>query len=232
MRNFFRQNIYLNLGLIFCICSILIIGLFSSYLPTIGHWGQKYEDLHFNLSASFVSSYIFYYIVVHLKEKKDFKNTAPHLNILTDRILALHKSIIIGLDRRVTGTAQYDGVPTLTESELDVLIDTLNYEEKAPLHLASERRSATWREYLIIQGEDIKKNIDKILVLTPFLQSDFAKIILELDSTIFLKFTEDLKSPTFYAMITNPKSISHAHYYYKFHKVCLELERYQIEHLS
>lgn len=233
-KKIFPQNIYLNLALIFSISSVILVGLFSSNIPSIVSWGQKYEDLHFNLSVSFISSYIFYFIVVHLKERKDFQYTLPYISGLTNKVLSEHKSLMISLDQRLTGNKNYNTAitPQLREEDLYKILSNLALADEAPLLLATENRNTNWREYIIFRCEETRASIEKIISLTLFLQSEYAHIILKLESCSLLKTSDNLKSPAFVQMVNNSGMNFLLNDFYKYHIICLELEDYKNKHMT
>lgn len=73
--------------------------------------GAKLWELAYRLSLALVGSYLFYFVVVHLKKQEDKENLRPYLRSRTDKIVGRARSLMTDLNRAsghdTTGATPY-----------------------------------------------------------------------------------------------------------------------------
>ncbi len=85
---------------------------------------------------------------------------------------------------------------------------------------------------LFLDARKLESSIEKIISLTLFLQSEYAHIILKLESCSLLKTSDNLKSPAFVQMVNNSGMNFLLDDFYKYIVICLELEDYKNKNMT
>lgn len=67
IKNILAVNPYLNLALIIAIVSVVLMEAYLFDIPEIVPWGEELGNIYYKLCLSLMASYIFYFIVIHLK---------------------------------------------------------------------------------------------------------------------------------------------------------------------
>jgi hypothetical protein len=133
------------------------------------------------LSISYISAFVFYFIVVHIKAQKDKENVYEWVghkaySIITDAHLFIQPLMQINEKK-----AKFED---LKENELSQLLKSINRTAKqAPYIVNGENASwLEWYEYLKKSTED---SIDEILVRYAHLDSEFIKILSRIENSLF-----------------------------------------------
>ncbi|OCL98218.1 hypothetical protein AAX29_01737 [Aliarcobacter thereius] len=93
-----KLPIALNIAFVVSLISILAMDLYFRNIPEIFSWGSEFGDIYYRICLSIVASYIFYFIVVHLKAMKDKENVKNWKSITIKNFWSLrenyeHKSL-------------------------------------------------------------------------------------------------------------------------------------------
>ncbi len=64
-----------SINIIFLVAavSIFVMEVWLNSIPEIVSWGNEFGEVYFKICISIISSYIFYFIVVHIKTLQDKK---------------------------------------------------------------------------------------------------------------------------------------------------------------
>jgi len=77
-----------------CLTTVIAIDFIFSNVPEVFQGGAKLGAIVDRLCLSYISSYIFFFLVVHIKSQKDKENLYPYIAQKTDRIIGDAKIMI------------------------------------------------------------------------------------------------------------------------------------------
>jgi len=178
IKNIIAVSIYLNFSLVLAICSILIMEMYLLDVPEVVPWGAEFGNVYYKLCISLIASYIFYFIVVHVKSQSDKENinlfVAPKVNAIINHHSALIK------DLKKAASCEIDGT-YLSEDDLNLIFSKINPRSEAALIIDMSGNKANWIQYLHYYQTRTQENIKKIFDHMPFLDSKLVRLIAELD---------------------------------------------------
>jgi len=177
-----RTELQVLLGL--TLATISLIEFVLSHIPEFFQGGAALGTIISRICLSYVSSYIFYFFVVHAKSQRDKDNIYGYIAKKSDRIIGNAKSLIGSLKTE----SKHD-----FESEYPNLDDTqemcklVNPHGQAPLVLGRLGNYANWIQYLDYYRTRTEETIVKVYTQLPFLDSDYLKLIVAIeDCTHFM----------------------------------------------
>jgi hypothetical protein len=163
----------INVLLALCFISVFLIEFVFSNIPELFVGANRIGGIVERLCLSYISSYIFFFLVVHVKSQKDKENLYQYISKKTYRIINNAKSIIS--DFKKEASYQSENVyPTL--DEVQKMCALINPHAQAPLILGNNY--ATWLQYLNYYKENTEENISKIYIKMNFLDSEYLKLII------------------------------------------------------
>lgn len=89
-----KVPIVLNIAMIIALVSIVVIDFYLRDVEEIVSWGSEFGDIYYRICLSMIVSYIFYFIVVHLKAMKDKENVNKFISFKVSNILNTYKTQI------------------------------------------------------------------------------------------------------------------------------------------
>ncbi|MFA7610171.1 MAG: hypothetical protein WCY51_01655 [Sulfurimonas sp.] len=211
--------IVLNIILAIAILSVIVMDVFLKDIPEIVPWGYEFGYIYYKLCLSLFASYIFYFIVIHIKLERDKENVNVFISNKIFLIIGDYKSQIDAI-KKETNTSiekQY-----LNEIDIETMFQQLNPKGKAPLVLGNINNYANWMQYFSFYKDRTQKTIQKIFVHMPFLDSKLVKILAHIDDCEHFTVIELLSNMTF----GNSDMKSFASSFYKYSMLCKELEDY------
>jgi len=192
-----KQNNLLIFILILSSITIILNDFVFNETAEIISIGNELGSVLSNLSLAYISSYIFYLIVVVVKEKQDKRNVYISVCNLTD-ILLEHAFTIYNevIESTGTDTTKFNKL-TITKEEYFKLCEICNprhtYKNK---HFGSVFNPQYANVAQFLQNGTVynaNRYIDKILVFMPFLDTEFIALLNKLrDSQFFKKGAETL----------------------------------------
>ncbi len=84
----------LNVALWISILSVIIMQVFLFDIPEVVSWCSEFGEVFYKLCLSIMASYIFYFIVVHLKSEKDKENINAFIATKSFNVVGDYKSQI------------------------------------------------------------------------------------------------------------------------------------------
>lgn len=144
-------------------------------------------NLAVTLGISFIASFIFYFVQIHLPETKQKTNLYPSIAALYYRILNTEKMFL----------TNYVGIKSYSElSEENILngakLRDVNIEN-APLFLAGPNRSANWMEYGFNEVEDIDSSWEMIMKYSSYLDSECLSLLAKIQSNPVFAFFRNMR---------------------------------------
>lgn len=147
----------------------------------------KIGNVFVTLGISFLASFIFYFVQVHLPEIRQKKNLNPVVSELFNRIIVEEKNLLMNY----VNTKPFE---SLSEDIIraGVKVRDVNLND-APLLLAGMGRNANWMEYGFHQIEDIDKTWEMLMKYTAFMDSELISILSRIQSDTTLGFFRTMK---------------------------------------
>ena len=169
--------------------------------------------------TSVVASYVFYLIVVHLKESQDKSVLAPYVNRHTLRVVTLCQSQLNDIARTSGVNLDFD---TLEVTQLADAFGRIHPYSDAPLVLAPDNRNANWYQYFDFHRGRSKESIQRVLAQLPFLDATHVGLLAEVDDCSHFNFI-----PLFLHVPTrNTDMASFASMFFSYCKSCQDLSKY------
>jgi hypothetical protein len=220
-----NQRQLLNLLLFISIVIILLNDFLLNETFEIVSFGDELGTILSNLSLAYISSFIFYYVVVVVKDKKDKKNiyftVYEWTNQLIGRAYSVYHNLIIASG--VTHT-DYDK-KTITKEQFRELCNLGNPNAIATntfLGTPANPQQATYGQLIYNNSfSNVKALTEKIFIYIPFLDTDFVKLINRLHSSTFF-----LVAPTFLHPTRNTDFSVYADNMFEFLELVRELDTY------
>jgi len=148
---------------------------------------SKIINLVYLFSFSYLTSFIFYFLVVHLKNLQDRLNIYEYIKNKNKGIIEKTESILRDLKNRsrVSFNSKYPST-----EELNKVFLIINLSETSP-HLSFNGLSGyftSWFEYFADHKNDIDEILNKILRYAQYVESDYVKLLLKIEDCNFFDF--------------------------------------------
>lgn len=141
----------------------------------------KIGDLFVTLAISFIASFIFYFVQIHLPRIREKEDLFPSLASMFHCILGYEKDMLTQLLRLKMDEMSEDKIKNQT--------DKLNLYTEAPLIIGGSNgdHKANWIEYCIYRVQRIDKNWDLMIHYSSYLDSECMALLLRMQNTnVFL----------------------------------------------
>lgn len=193
--------------------------LFLKKIPEKFEYGQESGEILYRICVSIVSSFIFYFFVVHLKAEKDKENISVYVAKKVKRIFGR----CLG---QLNDLAKHGGIAEdlLWDSADDInrIFLTINPNQPAPLIISMPITYATWLQYFDFYRSDASAAIDKIFRKMPFLDTELVALLGKLeDSTHFMMVGSGVGLP-----VRNTDMQAWASSFYDYVQICKEIRAY------
>lgn len=127
--------------------------------------------------TSIVASYIFYLLVVHLKEQSDKDIVRPYIAKHAKRIVGDCEALLSELSKASGNTLTFDATKAAIESALRNIAPG----SAAPLLISNLGRNASWPEFFSYRNNRTKASCRKILDQLPLLDAKLISLIAAID---------------------------------------------------
>lgn len=213
---------------IFLLLTILCLVVMESYLlniPEVVPWGAEFGKVFYKLCLSFIASYIFYFVVVHIKSESDKEQINGFISSKVDRVIGDCKSQINDFKRQVN----YESAEIyLTLEEIEEVFSKINPHSNAPLLLGGLENHANWMQYMIRHKNRSQEAIQKIFVKMPFLDSKLVRILAEIDGCTHFDIVETSLGLGF----SNKDLKAWGSTFHKYTVLCQQLESHKLKYLA
>lgn len=144
---------------------------------------SKINNLIVIISLSYISSFIFYYIVVYMKEKKDKNNSKIFVSRKINEIIKKGENLRKIIEE--TDNVHFSKfVP-----EKDILLSKLHTIRFTDTVKEKRIIPITWEKLMAEHTSNIRIDIDRLFVLLPYLETNFISKLNELyDCQLFIIF--------------------------------------------
>ena len=171
-----------GLTVIALICSLIVVWINFidfKFEEVIEGSGQKIEYLIEGLCLSIISGWVFYFLNVYLVEREERKSILPFVGNKVMLIIVNNHSIINALrNKNQIGTDYY--FPD--KSEFEKLLSEINPKSKTPLY-----QNDNWIFLFRNRRESTLNGIDKIFLAGKHIDDELRRILLEMQSSLYLK---------------------------------------------
>lgn len=212
-----KLPIALNIAIIISFISIIVIDFYLKDIEEIVSWGSEFGNIYYRVCLSMIASYVFYFIVIHLKSMKDKENVNKFISFKVSNILSTYNTQINEIKKL---SNNIDEKKYFKLEELEKLFKNINPNAQAPLILGT--KYATWMQYFQYNNKRTQKNINKIFVQMPFLDSELVDILAHIEDNHHFDIIDLISSLQF-----NNKSMeSFASSFDRYANLCQKLEVY------
>jgi hypothetical protein len=210
-------NLFITIG---NIAAILII-VFTQFI-----WAKTTEffpgaanlgNILFNISMSYIVSYIFYVILVYLPEQKNKKYMENEVNKAVQLILGDFYQVNNEMEK-VSG--HLFNKPTTLSNVEDILRTIHPYATGFKITLINNQFvMLNWSQCLADTIEESNKKINALLVYMPFLDARLVSVLNRLNSSLYFKCQHAFSTP-----MNNQDLSVFAQQYHEYFKLMIELE--------
>ncbi len=219
LKLFLSVSPYLNTALAIAVTSIAVMDIYLFHRPEIVPWGAEFGRIYYTLCISMMASYVFYFIVVHLKEQADKENINAFVKNKVLGIINEHKSLINELKKAANCHSEET---YLHKGQVEEVFRAINPKGKAPLLLGQSGQHANWMFYLKYHNERVQKSIQKIFVKMTFLDSRLVAILADIDDCHHFNAIEAMAGMQF----SNNDLHAWANMFYQYSLLINQLEDY------
>jgi len=156
---------------------LLVMELFLRDIPAPYPIFVKIGDIMVTLAISFIASFIFYFVQVHLSSVKEKEDIYPALARLFGSMLGLEKNLLTQLLRIK--------MEDMSEGRIKNSIKKLDLYTEAPLTIGSANAAdhrANWIEYCLYRVERIDKNWNLLINYSAYLDSECMSIMVRIQN--------------------------------------------------
>ncbi len=224
--SYFRKvPLLLNLALLFAIISVILIDSYLNNIQEIVPWGSEFGEVYYKLCISLFSSYIFYFIVVHVKSIKDKENVNIFIANKIRNILSEYTSQIKEIEAK---SILKSDILYFELTNIENMLEKINPKSNAPLILGNLNNYANWMQYFSYHNKRTREHIQKIFVHMPFLDSELVKILAHIDDCNHFSIIDILSGIEF----GNDNLKSFGNSFYEYSKLCKDLDCYYNKKMS
>lgn len=155
----------------------VVLMKFSEIFSGAYELGQFFSKI----SISYISAFIFYFIVIHIKSEKDKENINEWVGYKAHSIITDAHLFIQPLMQVDNKNARFK---KLTKEELHLLLKSIKRRDKQAPYIVKDQK-ITWLEWFEKQKKSTQESIKEIFVRYPHLDSEFIKIITRIENSIF-----------------------------------------------
>ncbi|WP_018627339.1 hypothetical protein [Niabella aurantiaca] len=176
------KSIRRDLGFIFigALIVICIIDFWLIDIPEVFPKGHELGQIIYKLCMSYISAFIFYFLVVHIKQQKDKQNLYTYVAEKIDIILSDAESLTKNMSEAASMVLA-DKYPSNTE--LQLLSNKIDPHGDAPLLIGTSGNYANWIQYFSYSTRRSKEAIQKVFTKMPFLETELVSILSNLEDT-------------------------------------------------
>lgn len=193
LKSLFRVKKSLNILLAIAFTIVIAMDVALRDIPELFPKGAAIGEAIYRLSLSFIASYIFYFVVVHLKAEKDRKNISAYLLRSTTGILAnasnlmrdiLKNSGTITMEHEVTNEVLFDALRKIGPNQRTV-------ERTYDIGISNP----TWTQYLTYFERRCLANISEAFEKMSLLDTELVALLSELRHSGLFRHLEIARNP-------------------------------------
>jgi hypothetical protein len=194
MKYFLTINRTINFLFIFSLASIILKTSYLDDIPEFFKLGHAFGEIYSRLCLSYISSYIFYFVVVHVKKEKDRENINKFINPKIRTAYSQWKLQLRDICKAGVNMSSDGDLP-----EKDFIIEIfskIDPHSQAPLIKDIQGNYANWIEYFFHHNNQVDKLISVVTDKMPFLDSELVRLLSELSECRHFEMVEAEYIPT------------------------------------
>ena len=215
----------LNAALLVAVGSIVLMKGYLIQIPEIVPWGAEFGEVYYRLCLSLMASYIFYFIVVHVKLERDKTNINSFVSHKVFLVIHDYKSQIKEIKKAVRCQ---DAKEYFDEDSLEAMFKKLDANGRAPLLLGEVGNYANWVQYFAYHNKRTQSTISRVFQKMPFLDSELVRLLAEIDDCAHFTIVEFTLTGSLENENLGPWSAS----FHKYSMLCKDLDQYYDRHLK
>lgn len=178
---FRRVRMDLKVILAVAIASYFCIELWFNNYPELFSGAGKVGEFFSRLCVAYVSGFIFYFIVVHIKTERDKENVNEFVGHQVYQIITAAHLMVQPLMEKFDKTSRFRYLET---AELNKLLQSIDRTaEEAPYIIKG--RNANWIEWYEYLKASSESHVRLILARYPHLDSKLIKILTRIENSVF-----------------------------------------------
>jgi hypothetical protein len=205
-------------SIILLILKIFKFNLIQEPIVGLSSLGLVFEGL----LASVLASYIFYILVVHLKEWRDKTLLYPYV---TNWAKAIVVACTVQLDEiGKVGNVELN-FSSLTKQQLEDAMKLINPQSNAPLILGTTY--ANWYQYFKFHRNTSKQRISELLSQLPYLDTSIVPLLIDINDCSHFSIIDVLDG----TQLHTDHLSTFSNTFYSYYQACSKLEKYLAEHV-
>jgi hypothetical protein len=174
---------------IICLTTILSLDFWLKGIPEFFNGGAKIGDIIYKLCMSYISAYIFYFLVVHIKAQKDKANIYGYVTKKVYMVIGSCWGLIDTISKaaNITLPNRYPN-----DEQLSTICKAINPNSNAPLTIGRLGNYANWIQYFDFQKQRSNLATEKIFSKMPFLDTKLVNLLAKIDDCFFFFVTESM----------------------------------------
>lgn len=185
-----QANILLVSSTLLLLLKILVLNKFEPLFTGAYAIGLIVEAI----LASVIASYVFYLIVVHLKEINDRETIAPYIAKQTNRVILSCKGQVAAFSNTANTELAFN---TLSKEELELALKKIPPYSEAPLSFGLNQKNANWFQYFEYESKRTRSSIQRTLQQLPFLEAELISNLAAIDDCIHVDMASFFASQKF-----------------------------------
>jgi hypothetical protein len=185
MKQIFKYFLKVKKGLLVLLAlsflTYFVIELWLNNYSELFKGASKVGQLFSSLAISYISAFIFYFVVVHIKSEKDKENINEYVGFKVYSILSTSHLFIQPFLEMGNKKASFKDLDT---KKLRSLLDSINRDSKeAPYFLNGD--NATWLQWWEYLKESTFKSFNEIFIRYNHIDTELIKILTRMENSIF-----------------------------------------------
>lgn len=176
------------------IITITSIDFYLIKIPEFFDGGAKVGKIIYRLSLSYISAFIFYFIVIHIKREKDKRILFPYITKKTNHLIGDCKSMF----KTMAKEANVDLSSAFpTAEELKQICSNIDPRQKGPMIMNQKIGYGNWYHYLNYLRIRSKNHTEKIFKQIQILDPELIRLISQVEDTHLFSLIELSAGNTF-----------------------------------
>lgn len=192
---------------------------FLNSIPQIFPGAHQFGVIFEAILASVVASYIFYLIVVHIKEQEDKSTINPYISKHTNRIVDNCNAQLRAISKISEINLELD---SLGKNSLFTALSKIPPYSDAPLILVYTNKSANWLQYLNYNMNHARSSMRRILDQLLFLDTKLVALITAIDDCSLYRHIEFAQA----IKLNNESLANFGEAFYEYFTLCKSLKIY------
>src|SRR5690606_7424906 len=181
------EKTILKILLVFAIIFVVLIKFVLADITEIIDKGNEFGEIIYNLSLAYISSYIFYRIVVVIPENRNRKNIYESTNFITYGIIHFGSRIVKPKKTKEGYLDITDSANEISESEFKNICESITIYDSFDFKWTKDEISQiTYLEHFKKTRKHIIENKNELFAFMPHLETEHIKLINEIVQSPFI----------------------------------------------